>query len=165
MSADQLHQTETRSSLSAPPFTVFCIAGRRDGPFVSASRVLDGSCKLCGVPSRPDGNSEAARLWEQRDYLGSDSALTGEKPRDLLVNYPEREGASRARRVALSCWNEMGRNLNEGGWRVMGARQDDDQRFEKVLASLGRRQFAISCNLQSASIRFDGSRITHVSEG
>jgi hypothetical protein len=146
------------------PFSV--LLAEEDDPFVSASRVLDESlCKLCGVPSRPDGNSEAARLWEQRDYLGSDSALTGEKPRDLLVNYPEREGASRARRVALSCWNEMGRNLNEGGWRVMGARQDDDQRFEKVLASLGRRQFAISCNLQSASIRFDGSRITHVSEG
>lgn len=38
----------------------------------------------------------------------------------------------------------------------MGAGQDDDQRFEKVSASLGRRQFVISCNLQSAPIRFDG---------
>ena len=39
----------------------------------------------------------------------------------------------------------------------MGAGQDDDQRFEKVSASLGRRQFVISCNLQSAPIRFDGA--------
>ena len=61
------------------PFSV--LLAEEDDPFVSASRVLDESlCKLCGVPSRPDGNSEAARLWEQRDYLGSDSALTGESP-------------------------------------------------------------------------------------
>lgn len=48
-----------------------------------------------GSLSHPEGNLE-----ERQDYLGSDSALMGEKVRDLLVSYPEREGASWAQRVA-----------------------------------------------------------------
>jgi hypothetical protein len=38
----------------------------------------------------------------------------------------------------------------------MGAGQDDDHRFEKVSESRAEA-IVISCNLQSASIRFDGA--------
>jgi len=95
MSADQLHRLRhaLRCQHHHSPFSA--LLAEEDGPFVSASRVLDESCKLCGVPSRPEGNLE-----ERQDYLGSDSALMGEKVRDLLVSFPERVGASWAQRVA-----------------------------------------------------------------